>query len=308
MSSRRSSALTDPGPATDSPSSCVSKGTWKGQKSLSARDLLGLTFFSPRFSPNSTTGEHMRWFPITLLAVVASLTLIGGATAHELDHPAPAASLNAPLGTGLNSSPAGAWQLVTTFPTGNPHTDLDFFEQDDEIYASVGTLAAGPNGGGQSIVRLTEERRGQRADAEVRHRPSLRGVHEQPARCARAPARRRGDAEGRRHLQHEGAARVTRRGAADPRRERRAGPLPRPGRRRASGAPQGGLEIVDITQMGRLDNDLESVSAPRVRCCRTRFAARSRSRSRATSARRTPSTSTRSARTSPTRSPRMRSG
>jgi hypothetical protein len=49
-----------------------------------------------------------------------------------------------------------AWQFVATIFTGNPHTDLDFFTQRGETFASVGTLGFGPNGGGQTIVQLTK--------------------------------------------------------------------------------------------------------------------------------------------------------
>ena len=60
---------------------------------------------------------------------------------------------NAAIGTGLNAGGAGAkWKLLTTFPTGNPHTDLDYFTWGGETYASVGTLGIGPNAGGQTIV------------------------------------------------------------------------------------------------------------------------------------------------------------
>ena len=45
---------------------------------------------------------------------------------------------------------------IATFPTGNPHTDLDFFTQRGETYGSVGTLGIGPNGGGQEILQLTD--------------------------------------------------------------------------------------------------------------------------------------------------------
>jgi hypothetical protein len=88
-------------------------------------------------------------------AVGVFLVLAPGAATHELDHPATGYTTDAPVGTGLLSGPPGAWKLVTTFPTGNPHTDLDFFTQGGETYASVGTLAAGSNAGGQTIVQLT---------------------------------------------------------------------------------------------------------------------------------------------------------
>jgi uncharacterized repeat protein (TIGR01451 family) len=59
----------------------------------------------------------------------------------------------------FNSSPPGAWELISTIPTGNPHTDLDFFTRNGEIYASVGTLAVGGNAAGQTIVKLTQNGR-----------------------------------------------------------------------------------------------------------------------------------------------------
>ncbi len=49
------------------------------------------------------------------------------------------------------------WDLVTTIPTGNAHSDLDFFTRGGDTFASVGTLGNGPNAGGQTIVRLTDK-------------------------------------------------------------------------------------------------------------------------------------------------------
>ena len=43
-----------------------------------------------------------------------------------------------------------------TFPTGNPHTDVDFFTQGANTFVSAGTLGIGPNKGGQEIFQLTE--------------------------------------------------------------------------------------------------------------------------------------------------------
>ena len=112
----------------------------------------------------------MRRLFTTTLAAVASLAFAGGAAAH-LDHPAVYLKASAPIGTGLNAGGPGAkWKLLTTFPTGNPHTDLDFFTWGGETYASVGTLAAGPNAGGQTIVQLT--RRGQIEPRLVASHPS----------------------------------------------------------------------------------------------------------------------------------------
>jgi hypothetical protein len=94
-----------------------------------------------------------------LTAALAAATLLPAATAvaHELDHPAPSAappSTPSPLWTG--GGEGAQWELVGTLPTGNPHTDLDYFRSGGDLYASVGALAIGPNGGGQHIVRLTE--------------------------------------------------------------------------------------------------------------------------------------------------------
>jgi hypothetical protein len=73
------------------------------------------------------------------------------------DHPAPAFAPTAPPSPVFSSGGPGAkWEHVASIPTGNPHTDIDFFTQGGETFASVGTLATGPNGGGQSIVKLTE--------------------------------------------------------------------------------------------------------------------------------------------------------
>jgi hypothetical protein len=52
--------------------------------------------------------------------------------------------------------PGAEWELIETLATGNPHTDLDFFTQGGDVFASVGTLAIGPNAGGQTIVQLTD--------------------------------------------------------------------------------------------------------------------------------------------------------
>jgi hypothetical protein len=68
----------------------------------------------------------------------------------------------APPNSIVQGGEGAEWELVTTLFTGNPHTDLDFFTQADgagpeEIFASVGTLATGGNGGGQTLVQLTED-------------------------------------------------------------------------------------------------------------------------------------------------------
>ena len=92
------------------------------------------------------------------IAVAGALGLVGTALAHELDHSAPGFSEAAPLSSAINAGGENAeWELVATIPTGNPHSDLDFFTREGVTYASVGTLAAGPNAAGQTIIQLTNE-------------------------------------------------------------------------------------------------------------------------------------------------------
>jgi hypothetical protein len=72
------------------------------------------------------------------------------------DHPAPAFAPTTPPTPVFSSGGPGAhWDHIASIPTGNGHTDIDYFEQGGETFASVGTLAIGPNGGGQTIVQLT---------------------------------------------------------------------------------------------------------------------------------------------------------
>jgi putative cell wall-binding protein len=176
------------------------------------------------------------------------LALPGSAGAHEkFDHDAPAFTGDAPLSSAFNSGGEGAeWELVTTIPTGNPHTDLDFFTQGGETFASVGTLGTGPNGGGQTIVQLTEE--GEVAPSFVSAHPS--------AECPSSPRSVLG-------LQHDVEA--TPKGdailnTANPLAVRTDAQLlldasDAEGRCHDGGvfgveaAPQGGLEIVDITDI-----------------------------------------------------------
>ena len=80
------------------------------------------------------------------------------------------------------------WELLKTFATGNPHTDIDFFEQGGETYLSAGTLGTAPNGGGQTILKLTTNNGGTVDPSYVDMHPS--------AFCASNPA----DALG---LQHD---------------------------------------------------------------------------------------------------------
>ena len=166
-----------------------------------------------------------------LLFAIAGLLVLPATVGAHLDHAPPQFQPQTPPAPAFMSGGEDAdWELVgDASPTGNPHTDLDFFTRGGETYASVGTLGIGPNGGGQTIVQLTED--GEVAPRYRRLAP-VRLVPEQPERRARPPARRRGDAQGRRDPQHLQPVGRDRRGAAAHRRHRRRGPLPRPGRRR----------------------------------------------------------------------------
>ena len=94
-----------------------------------------------------------RLLPVTLILVLSLAAVASG------DHSAPEmAPNNAPLSSGLRAGGDEAeWELVTTIPTGNPHSDLDFFTVGGDTYMSAGSLGVAPNRGGQNIVRLTKE-------------------------------------------------------------------------------------------------------------------------------------------------------
>ncbi|MEX2195875.1 MAG: hypothetical protein WD844_11365 [Thermoleophilaceae bacterium] len=183
--------------------------------------------------------------------LAATLALPGQALAGHgltlLDHPVPSFSEGVPLSSNFNSGGDGAtWELVTTFPTGNPHTDIDFFSQGGDIFASAGTLGIGPNGGGQTIVQLTDD--GAVAPAYVSSQPS--------ASCVSDPSAALG-------LQHDVEA--TPKGETilntpNPFADRRDTQLlvdatDAPGRCHDQGgfglvdAPQGGLELVDVSDV-----------------------------------------------------------
>ena len=97
-----------------------------------------------------------RLIPLSLL-IVLSLTAV--ATAHKLDHSAPMfIGPDGPLSSNIRAGGDDAeWELITTIPTGNPHSDLDFFTSGGETWMSSGVLGVGPNRGGQTIIRLTDK-------------------------------------------------------------------------------------------------------------------------------------------------------
>ena len=97
-----------------------------------------------------------------LIATLTAAAFLVGATSASgghgiLDHPSAGFAPTVPPSPAFQSGGTGAaWELVATIPTGNPHTDLDFFTHNGETYASVGTLGTGGNDAGQTIVRLTQ--------------------------------------------------------------------------------------------------------------------------------------------------------
>ena len=187
-------------------------------------------------------------FALAVALVVAALALPASALADgsKLDHPAPAFNAPSPPPGGFSAGGAGAkWEQVATIPTGNPHTDLDLFSRGGNTYASVGTLAVGPNGGGQTIVQLTD---GNRVN------PRRVGNHPS-ASCLSNPEAALG-------LQHDveaspkGSTILNTDVTAADRRQTQilVDATDAPGRCHDQGplagiadAPQGGLEIIDVT-------------------------------------------------------------
>ncbi|CAN5379919.1 hypothetical protein BH23ACT9_BH23ACT9_33810 [soil metagenome] len=100
--------------------------------------------------------QQIRRLGIIAIAMGVVVGLLPGAALA--DHPSFGNATFTPgATTGVNAGGEGAeWDLLGSFFTGNPQSDLDFFTQNAMTYASVGTLAAGANGGGQTIVRLTD--------------------------------------------------------------------------------------------------------------------------------------------------------
>ncbi len=177
---------------------------------------------------------------------VASFLLPADAMAGHglLDHRPPAFTTGVPSTAFQAGGPLASWELVTTFPTGNGHTDLDFFTRGGQTYASVGTLGAGPNGGGQTIFKLT-------SNADVR--PTFVASHPS-ASCLSDPQATLG-------LQHDVEA--TPKGSAilntnNPYAVRKdtqllidatddVGRCHDQGTLGLANAPKGGLEIIDVT-------------------------------------------------------------
>jgi hypothetical protein len=90
-------------------------------------------------------------------AALAALLAMPAVAAGHLDHTPPSFNQQGPPSLAAQSGGEGAkWEFLASFPTGNPHTDLDFFTQGSRTYVSAGTLGVGPNAGGQTIFQLTD--------------------------------------------------------------------------------------------------------------------------------------------------------
>ena len=135
-----------------------------------------------------------------LLGVLAALGAAAVASAHELvlfDHPRPEPQRRRRRRRSqiLAGGEDAEWELVATIPTGNPHSDLDFFTVGGDTYMSAGTLGVGPE---RRRPEHLPPDRGRRGQADVRRRAPVGGVPAATYERDRPAARRRGDAEGRR--------------------------------------------------------------------------------------------------------------
>ncbi len=102
-----------------------------------------------------------------LIALAAAVLAVPGvARAHDLfDHQPPSVTPPPlPVKQAQYGGPGAKWEFVDSVVTGNPQSDLDFFSSGGETFLSAGTLGVAPNGGGQTIVRLTD---GERVDPEI---------------------------------------------------------------------------------------------------------------------------------------------
>ena len=106
---------------------------------------------------SKATGNRIRRAVVGVLG--ACLVVPGTAVAGHglrLDHPVPFNPGPPRPMTAISGGEGAQWEFIASLPTGNPHSDLDFFTRGGNVFASVGTLAIGPNAGGQTIVQLTD--------------------------------------------------------------------------------------------------------------------------------------------------------
>jgi hypothetical protein len=177
----------------------------------------------------------------------AALLCVPAVALAHLDHAPPNFSEQAPPSMAFQSGGPGAkWEFLGTFPTGNPHTDIDFFQRGGATYASLGTLGIGPNAGGQTLFQLT--------NAKGAFDPHyVTGVP--TASCVSSPANATGlqhDVEAtpkanailntdNRYANHGDTQLIIDATDAAGRCHDQGGELG------VAGAPQGGLEIIDVT-------------------------------------------------------------
>ena len=97
----------------------------------------------------------MRRTAVILLVLGFVLALPGLAAA---DHDPPGFEPLPGRTTGINQGgiEGAEFEMVKSFITGNPHTDIDFFSRAGVTYVSAGTLGLGPNNAGQNIFKLTD--------------------------------------------------------------------------------------------------------------------------------------------------------
>ena len=97
----------------------------------------------------------MRRTAVILLVLGFVLALPGLAAA---DHNPPGFEPLPGQSTGINQGGIEGveFEMVKSFITGNPQTDIDFFSRGGITYVSAGTLGLGPNNAGQNIFKLTD--------------------------------------------------------------------------------------------------------------------------------------------------------
>ena len=93
--------------------------------------------------------------------------------------------------------------MVATFPTGNPHTDIDFFTQGRRDVHVRRHARHGPNGGGQTILKLTNGGVVRRPSSPATPRPPARATPSARSACS-TTSRRRPRAARAQHDQHRG--------------------------------------------------------------------------------------------------------
>ena len=91
-----------------------------------------------------------------LIVFAALAVLVSLPATAPADHTVPVPQPQSPATQAQSGGQGARWEFQRSFSTGNPQSDLDFFKQGSELFASVGTFAAGGNGG-QSIFQITRD-------------------------------------------------------------------------------------------------------------------------------------------------------